>query len=297
MSLVGPRLEALWLVERYGETELFRLEMRPGITGPMQVHGRGELTFQERLAVEREYVENYSLRKDIKILMRTVSAVARARGALERADSPERGPRRGNDVRLPTCRAPPSIAELRRRRPPLASLMRSASTSDTGRAAGLAVAVIAVNVVAGLHRRVRPRARGLRVGSLAALISAFIILMVPGSALQIATARDVSHAIADGDPAPRRRVRRWLRQIRDPDRGRRRDRGPVASLLGAAINCGPALGRGSRAAHGDAVDVRVCRARRPPGVPALQADRPQHGRGGARPARLRARSLWRRGGA
>jgi exopolysaccharide production protein ExoY len=55
--------------------------MRPGITGPMQVHGRGELTFQERLAVEREYVENYSLRKDVKILMRTVSAVVRARGA------------------------------------------------------------------------------------------------------------------------------------------------------------------------------------------------------------------------
>ncbi len=81
MSLVGPRPEALWLVERYSETERFRLEMRPGITGPMQVHGRGELTFQERLAVEREYVENYSLRKDVKILMRTVSAVVRARGA------------------------------------------------------------------------------------------------------------------------------------------------------------------------------------------------------------------------
>jgi exopolysaccharide biosynthesis polyprenyl glycosylphosphotransferase len=81
MSLVGPRPEALWLVERYSETECFRLEMRPGITGPMQVHGRGELTFQERLAVEREYVENYSPRKDIKILMRTVSAVVRARGA------------------------------------------------------------------------------------------------------------------------------------------------------------------------------------------------------------------------
>ena len=81
MSLVGPRPEALWLIDRYSETERFRLEMRPGITGPMQVHGRGELTFQERLAVEREYVENYSLRKDVKILMRTVSAVMRGQGA------------------------------------------------------------------------------------------------------------------------------------------------------------------------------------------------------------------------
>ena len=73
MSLVGPRPEEVWLVKRYSETERFRLEMRPGITGPMQVHGRGELTFQERLAVEREYVENYSIHKDLRILLRTVS--------------------------------------------------------------------------------------------------------------------------------------------------------------------------------------------------------------------------------
>jgi exopolysaccharide biosynthesis polyprenyl glycosylphosphotransferase len=81
MSLVGPRPEEVWLVERYGETERFRLDMRPGITGPMQVHGRGELNFQERLAVEREYVENYSLRKDIKILVRTVFIIIRGQGA------------------------------------------------------------------------------------------------------------------------------------------------------------------------------------------------------------------------
>jgi exopolysaccharide biosynthesis polyprenyl glycosylphosphotransferase len=81
MSLVGPRPEELWLVERYGETQRFRLEMRPGLTGPMQVHGRGELNFQERLAVEREYVENYSIRKDVKILLRTVSIIWRGPGA------------------------------------------------------------------------------------------------------------------------------------------------------------------------------------------------------------------------
>lgn len=81
MSLVGPRPEEIWLVERYGETERFRLEMRPGLTGPMQVHGRGELNFQERMAVEREYVENYSLRKDLKILLRTAVTVLRPKGA------------------------------------------------------------------------------------------------------------------------------------------------------------------------------------------------------------------------
>jgi exopolysaccharide biosynthesis polyprenyl glycosylphosphotransferase len=81
MSLVGPRPEEVWLVERYGEADRFRLEMRPGMTGPMQVHGRGELTFQERLSVEREYVENYSLRKDVKILFQTFYAVISGRGA------------------------------------------------------------------------------------------------------------------------------------------------------------------------------------------------------------------------
>jgi exopolysaccharide biosynthesis polyprenyl glycosylphosphotransferase len=81
MSLVGPRPEELWLVDRYGETQRFRLQMRPGLTGPMQVHGRGELNFQERLAVEREYVENYSIRKDLKILLRTIWTIWRGSGA------------------------------------------------------------------------------------------------------------------------------------------------------------------------------------------------------------------------
>jgi len=81
MSLVGPRPEEVWLVERYEEELQFRLQMRPGVTGPMQVHGRGELTFQERVAVEREYIENYSLRKDVKLLLQTVAAVAHRRGA------------------------------------------------------------------------------------------------------------------------------------------------------------------------------------------------------------------------
>jgi exopolysaccharide biosynthesis polyprenyl glycosylphosphotransferase len=81
MSLVGPRPEEVWLVERYGEADRFRLDMRPGITGPMQVHGRGELSFQERMSVEREYVENYSLRKDVRILCQTLAAVVTGRGA------------------------------------------------------------------------------------------------------------------------------------------------------------------------------------------------------------------------
>jgi exopolysaccharide biosynthesis polyprenyl glycosylphosphotransferase len=81
MSLVGPRPEEVWLARRYSRAEAVRLAVRPGITGPMQVHGRGELTLQERVAVEREYIENYSLRKDLEILLRTGPAVFAGVGA------------------------------------------------------------------------------------------------------------------------------------------------------------------------------------------------------------------------
>jgi lipopolysaccharide/colanic/teichoic acid biosynthesis glycosyltransferase len=81
MSLVGPRPEQLDLVERYASEHQFRLAVKPGITGPMQVYGRGELTFEERLAVEREYVENLSLVRDFRILLLTLPAVFGRRGA------------------------------------------------------------------------------------------------------------------------------------------------------------------------------------------------------------------------
>jgi exopolysaccharide biosynthesis polyprenyl glycosylphosphotransferase len=81
MSLVGPRPEQVELVERYLPEHRFRLLVRPGLTGPMQVFGRGELTFEERLAVEREYIENLSLGRDARILALTFSAVAHGKGA------------------------------------------------------------------------------------------------------------------------------------------------------------------------------------------------------------------------
>jgi len=83
MSLVGPRPEELALVERYPEeAREVRLAVKPGLTGPMQVYGRGALTFDERVAVEREYIENLSLPRDLRILALTLSAVVRGQGAL-----------------------------------------------------------------------------------------------------------------------------------------------------------------------------------------------------------------------
>jgi exopolysaccharide biosynthesis polyprenyl glycosylphosphotransferase len=81
MSLVGPRPEQVELVDLYTDEQCFRLAVKPGLTGPMQVYGRGQLTFQERLAVERDYIENLSLGRDLRILALTLPAVLGGRGA------------------------------------------------------------------------------------------------------------------------------------------------------------------------------------------------------------------------
>jgi lipopolysaccharide/colanic/teichoic acid biosynthesis glycosyltransferase len=81
MSLVGPRPEQLELVERYSPEHRFRLDVKPGLTGPMQIHGRAELTFEERLAVELDYVENVSIGRDLRILALTPVNVLRGTGA------------------------------------------------------------------------------------------------------------------------------------------------------------------------------------------------------------------------
>jgi len=81
MSLVGPRPEEEAVVALYDERQRGRLEVRPGITGPMQVYGRSDLTFEERLAMERDYLDNLSLLTDLAILLRTPRAMIRGDGA------------------------------------------------------------------------------------------------------------------------------------------------------------------------------------------------------------------------
>jgi len=81
MSIVGPRPEQVELVERYAPEHRFRLSVKPGITGPMQVFGRGDLTFHERLAVELDYIENLSLARDLRIIAETLPVTLRGSGA------------------------------------------------------------------------------------------------------------------------------------------------------------------------------------------------------------------------
>ena len=89
--------------------------------------------------------------------------------------------------------------------------LREIARSDTGKAAGLAAAVIVGNVFALAFTVVFARVLGASgYGSLAALVSTFIILMVPGQALQTTVAREISAELAAGDPAAGAGVRRWL---------------------------------------------------------------------------------------
>ncbi|MFL5898100.1 MAG: sugar transferase [Solirubrobacterales bacterium] len=81
MSLVGPRPEEERVVAMYDERQRGRLAVKPGMTGPMQVYGRSDLTFEERLAMERDYLDNLSLLTDLAILLRTPRAMVRGEGA------------------------------------------------------------------------------------------------------------------------------------------------------------------------------------------------------------------------
>ena len=81
MSLVGPRPEEAKIVALYRDQERRRLAIKPGLTGPMQINGRGNLTLAERLRLELDYIDNYSLRRDLQILLRTIPAIFRGHGA------------------------------------------------------------------------------------------------------------------------------------------------------------------------------------------------------------------------
>lgn len=81
MSLVGPRPNLPWEVENYQAWHRKRLSALPGITGLAQVHGRSRLSFDRIVQYDIEYIENWNLLTDLKILCRTIPCVLLARGA------------------------------------------------------------------------------------------------------------------------------------------------------------------------------------------------------------------------
>jgi lipopolysaccharide/colanic/teichoic acid biosynthesis glycosyltransferase len=82
MSLVGPRPPLPSEVALYAEHHYSRFDAKPGMTGPWQVSGRNEITdFDRVVAMEREYMQNWSLGRDLGILLRTLPVVMRGVGA------------------------------------------------------------------------------------------------------------------------------------------------------------------------------------------------------------------------
>ena len=75
MSLIGPRPTLAYQVERYTPRQRRRLEVRPGITGWAQIHGRARLPWEERIELDVWYVEHRSPLVDLKILLRTPLAL------------------------------------------------------------------------------------------------------------------------------------------------------------------------------------------------------------------------------
>jgi len=75
MSLVGPRPALPYEVERYTEWHKRRLEVLPGITGLWQVSGRNALSFEDMVRLDVQYIENWTLEGDLKVLFKTVPTV------------------------------------------------------------------------------------------------------------------------------------------------------------------------------------------------------------------------------
>jgi lipopolysaccharide/colanic/teichoic acid biosynthesis glycosyltransferase len=77
MSLVGPRPVPPSHLERYDDDQRRRLDVKPGLTGWAQIHGRASLPWPERLALDVHYVDNQSLALDARILARTAGVLLR----------------------------------------------------------------------------------------------------------------------------------------------------------------------------------------------------------------------------
>jgi lipopolysaccharide/colanic/teichoic acid biosynthesis glycosyltransferase len=81
MRIIGPRPEIPELVSQYPPQYHRRHDVKPGITGLAQVSGRANLTYEETMLYDLDYVENHSLFRDLSILARTVPAVLTRKGA------------------------------------------------------------------------------------------------------------------------------------------------------------------------------------------------------------------------
>jgi len=87
LSLVGPRPLLMRYLQRYSPFQMRRHEVKPGITGWAQVNGRNAITWDEKFALDVWYVDNWSLKLDLKIILLTVVRVFSGRGVTQEGKS------------------------------------------------------------------------------------------------------------------------------------------------------------------------------------------------------------------
>ena len=81
MSLVGPRPAGLDELDRYEDRHRLRLTVRPGVTGLWQVRHREDGSFERRMTDDLEYIRRWTVLLDLQIVLRTIAAVFRGKGA------------------------------------------------------------------------------------------------------------------------------------------------------------------------------------------------------------------------
>ena len=81
MSVVGPRPALTREVSLYNSTYERRLNAKPGITGPWQISGRSDLDLQTSISLDLNYLTNWSFTRDLWIIIATIGAVFKGKGA------------------------------------------------------------------------------------------------------------------------------------------------------------------------------------------------------------------------
>ena len=80
MSLVGPRPLLVKYLDRYDDNQLRRLEAKPGLTGLAQVNGRNSISWEKKFEYDVWYIDNRSLKLDLKIIFKTIGQVIKGKG-------------------------------------------------------------------------------------------------------------------------------------------------------------------------------------------------------------------------
>jgi lipopolysaccharide/colanic/teichoic acid biosynthesis glycosyltransferase len=81
MSLVGPRMISPGEITKYNQWDMNLLTIQPGITGLWQVSGRSDVSYEERVRLDMHYIRNWTIWLDLQLLLQTIPAVLKGRGA------------------------------------------------------------------------------------------------------------------------------------------------------------------------------------------------------------------------